>query len=174
MFKSLLGSKEFGGCFCAVWTSFDKDWNARCQDKSQPNFFITKKNIEDNKHVGFLVYQNDALIGWTGSGPKTSFPHLEIKLASRLTNFSEKIWSIGCLALKEQYRGLGLGEKIIEAVVNEARKNKANSIEAYPVTPFHEPRIFRGTFNLYSRLGFKEIGSERDDEYEIKLMSFLF
>ena len=26
LFKELLGSSEFGGCFCAVWTSHDDDW----------------------------------------------------------------------------------------------------------------------------------------------------
>lgn len=24
-FKDLLGSREFGGCFCAVWTGFDEE-----------------------------------------------------------------------------------------------------------------------------------------------------
>jgi hypothetical protein len=71
-FRSLLGSREFGGCFCAVWTTYGDDWLQRCEDKTQPNFFTTKKNIEDGSHVGYFVYQGDDLVGWTGSGPKTS------------------------------------------------------------------------------------------------------
>ena len=101
-FRELLGSNEFGGCFCAVWTSFGEDWGARCGDKSQPNFFITKKNIEDGRHVGFLVYQGGDLVGWTGSGPKTSFPFLKTKLGSRISEFTSEVWSVGCLAVKEK------------------------------------------------------------------------
>lgn len=89
-FRTLLGSSDFGGCFCAVWTSYGDDWVQRCKDKSQPNFFITKKNVEDGRHAGYLVYDGPDLVGWTGSGPKTEFPWLKTKLGSRLSEFSER------------------------------------------------------------------------------------
>jgi hypothetical protein len=65
-FRQLLGSNEFGGCFCAVWTSHSDDWVARCNDKSQPNFFNTKTNVEEGRHAGYLVYEEKNLVGWTG------------------------------------------------------------------------------------------------------------
>jgi GNAT superfamily N-acetyltransferase len=170
VFKDLLGSREFGGCFCAVWTGFDETWEARCADKTQPNFSITRKNVESGKHVGFLVYQDDELVGWTGSGPKTAFPFLKEKLGSRLSEFSENIWSVGCLAVKEAFRGKGISELIIKAVAAEASKNGATHLEAYPTKPFHEPRIFRGTHRLYCKLGFTETTSEVDGDYAIVLM----
>ena len=170
VFRNLLGSKEFGGCFCAVWTSFGDDWGARCGDRSQPNFLITKKNVEDGKHVGYLVYQGTELVAWTGSGPKTAFPYLQTKLGSRLSVFTDESWSIGCLAVSESHRGKGLGDFIVKAVANRAKANGAKFLEAYPTRPFHEPRIFRGTENLYKRLGFVEAGSDRDGEHEILLM----
>lgn len=110
VFRDLLGSSEFGGCFCAVWTSYGDDWVERCHDKSQPNFYITKRNVEAGQHTGFLVYQKNDLIGWTGSGPKTSFPFLKTKLGSRLSEFSSKTWSVGCLAVKAAYRGKGMAD----------------------------------------------------------------
>jgi len=169
-FKDLLGSSEFGGCFCAVWTGYDETWETRCADRSQPNFLITKQNVEAGKHAGYLVYQGDDLVGWTGSGPKTAFPFLKEKLGSRLSEFSEKIWSVGCLAVKESFRGKGLAGLIVQAVAAEAIKHNASSLEAYPTKPFHEPRIFRGTYRLYERMGFAEIGCEKDGDYEITLM----
>jgi hypothetical protein len=36
-FRDLLAGDEFGGCFCAVWTSFGDDWTARCADPARPN-----------------------------------------------------------------------------------------------------------------------------------------
>jgi GNAT superfamily N-acetyltransferase len=171
IFKELLGSSEFGGCFCAVWTSHGDDWIARCHDKSQPNFLITEKNVLEGRHVGYLVYQGNDLIGWTGSGPKIAFPFLKTKLGSRLSDFSPKTWSIGCLAVKEAFRGKGLSDLIIQSVIDEATAKGADTLEAYPIKPFHEPRIFRGTYELYKRLGFVECGSEKDGEYEIVLMN---
>jgi len=169
-FKGLLGSSEFGGCFCAVWTSFDDTWGKRCGDKSHPNFNITAKNTEEGKHIGFLVYQNSELVGWTGSGPKTAFPLLKEKLGSRLSAFESNKWSLGCIAIKEQYRGKGLAEKVVTSVINKARENGAFTMEAYPTRPWHEPRAYRGSFKLFERLGFEEIGTDRDGDFEILLM----
>lgn len=172
VFRQLLGSDDFGGCFCAVWTSHSDDWIARCQDKAQPNFLITKKNVEEGRHVGFLAYLSEDLIGWTGSGPKTAFPFLKTKLGSRLSDFSAETWSIGCLAVGGSFRGQGLAERIVQGVIDEAREHRAVAIEAYPVRPFDEPRIFRGTYQLYKKMGFAEAGAEKDGEHEIVLMKF--
>ena len=126
-FRNLLGSKDFGGCFCAVWTSYGEDWETRCKDKSQPNFHVTFENINSGKHVGYLVYAGESLVGWTGSGPKTAFPLLQTK-----------------------------------------------SVESYPVRPFHEPRMYRGSYNLFEGLGFKVVAEEKDEEFDILLMEYLF
>lgn len=171
VFKELLGSSEFGGCFCAVWTSYGDDWIDRCKDKSQPNFLVTKRNVEAGKHVGFLVYDGSDLIGWTGSGPKTDFPFLKTKLGSRLSSFSTEIWSVGCLAVKEAYRGKGIANLVVKAVAEEAQRKGAVALEAYPTRPFHEPRVFRGTYQMYKRLGFNDVVAEKDEDYEIVLMN---
>lgn len=169
-FRELLGSNDFGGCFCAVWTSHSDDWVSRCNDKAQPNFFITKRNVEAGKHAGYFVYQGNSLVGWTGSGPKTTFPFLKTKLGSRLSEFSDNIWSVGCLSVRETFRGKGISDLIVRSIIEEARSAGAVALEAYPTRPFHEPRIFRGTYQLYKRLGFIEQGTERDGDYEIVLM----
>jgi GNAT superfamily N-acetyltransferase len=135
VFKDLLGSKDFGGCFCAVWTSYSDDWVRRCKDQTQPNFLITKRNVEEGRHVGVLVYRGTDLVGWTGSGPKTDFPFLKTKLGSRLSIFSSEIWSVGCLAIADSYRGNGLADFIIQAVAEEARAKGATHLEAYPTRP---------------------------------------
>jgi GNAT superfamily N-acetyltransferase len=110
-------------------------------------------------------------VGWTGSGPKTAFPFLKAKLGSRISDFAPDVWSVGCLAIKEIYRGKGLADLVVQAVIQQATDQGAKALEAYPVRPFHEPRVFRGTYTLYQRLGFQEISAEKDDEHEVVLMS---
>ena len=170
VFRNLLGSTDFGGCFCAVWTSYGDDWESRCEDKAQPNYFATAAHVKEGKHVGYLVYENDKLVGWTGAGPKTSFPLLKTKLGSRLSAFTEKTWVIGCIALKTEHRGRNLSDRIVEAVIAEAISHGAEGLESFPVRPFHEPRVYRGTEGLYKRAGFKEIGADKDGDFDILLM----
>lgn len=174
LFRDLLGSSDFGGCFCAVWTSYGQDWTKRCNDPAQPNYFTTERLVNQGHHVGYLVFDNDELVGWTGSGPKTAFPQLETKLGSRLSSFSPKTWSVGCLAVPETHRGKKLSERIVAALILEARIHNSEVVEAYPIRPFHEPRIFRGTHSLYQRMGFEEVGSEKDGEFDIVLMRLPF
>lgn len=170
IFRQLLGSKEFGGCFCAVWTSFDDTWVDRCKDPSLPNYFITEANCKAGKHVGYLVFSETELIGWTGSGPKTSFPFLSKKLGSRLSASIDTTWSIGCIAVKESARGQGLSDHIAKAVMALARSKGAKVVEAYPTRPSDEARIFRGSHRMYTRLGFEIVNSEMDGDSEILLM----
>lgn len=74
LFETLLGGPEFGGCFCAVWTSFDQTWTKRCKDPAKPNFSITQQDVFKGRKAGFFVHSGNDLIGWTGAGPKTEFP----------------------------------------------------------------------------------------------------
>lgn len=120
--------------------------------------------------MGFLVYQGEELVGWTGSGPKTAFPLLKDKLGSRLSDFSKRYWSIGCVALKQEFRGKGYAEKIVSAVLAEATASGAILVESYPVRPFDEPRSYRGSYPVFARSGFTEKGSEKDGEFDVLLM----
>lgn len=170
VFRDLLGSTDFGGCFCAVWTSYGADWEARCSDQAQPNFFNTSERVKAGEHIGYLVYEDDQLVGWSGAGPKTGFPLLKTKLGSRLSEVSNSVWSIGCIAIKSEHRGRKLADQIVATIVDKAFKSGAIAVEAYPVRPFHEPRVYRGTQGLYERAGFNEIGFDQDGEYQILLM----
>jgi GNAT superfamily N-acetyltransferase len=169
-FAALLGGGEFGGCFCAVWTSFGDDWAARCADPARPNLAATARDLAAGRRVGYFVRDGGEVVAWTGSGPKTEFPLLATKLGSRLTPSVATTWSVGCLAVREAHRGRRLGAAIVEAVVDEARRAGAACVEAYPVRPFHEPRVYRGTVGVYERAGFAEAGAEKDGEHEIVLM----
>lgn len=170
-FRSLLGGAGFGGCFCAVWSSHDETWAERCGDPAQPNYRITSERIRAGRHVGYLVYRGADLVGWTGSGPKPAFPLLRDKLGSRLTRSDDDtIWSIGCIAIAPAWRGTGLAEAVIRAVVAEARARGARTLEAYPTRPWDEARSYRGSERQYERLGFRLRASERDGATEILSM----
>lgn len=169
-FSALLSGIEFGGCYCAVWRSYDQTWVQRCKDQSHPNLNLTRSFIEQDLHIGFLVYENNELIGWTGSGEKTNSPILKEKLGSRLTPFTSNIWSIGCIAIKENYRGKSKSKLIIKAVITKAKEAGAKYIEAYPIEPWEESRSYRGSRKNYVELGFEEFAHENDGNSKIVCM----
>lgn len=169
-FEDLLGGPEFGGCFCAVWTAHGPDWVARCADPARPNLAVTRRRVVDREHVGFLVHDDGVLVAWTGAGPKAGFPLLASKLGSRLSPSPPDVWAIGCVAVRETHRGTGLSDRIVAAVVDRARAAGAAAVEAYPTRPWDEPRGYRGSHRMYERLGFREVGAERDGATEILLV----
>lgn len=175
-FASLLGSREFGGCFCAVWTSFDADWGARCSDPRRPNLEQTRRDVISGRKPGFLVQLgadqgSSQIVGWVGAGPRTEFPLLATKLGSRLAPQISQTWAIGCLALSGGFRGQGLATAVVSAVLRRAQRGGATAVEAYPVRPWDEPRSYRGSWRLYDRLGFRISAAEPDDASEVLLMS---
>jgi GNAT superfamily N-acetyltransferase len=169
-FRDFLGRDDFGGCFCAVWTAFGDDWVPRCRDSAQPNFHETKRRVLEGQHVGFLVLDETEPVAWTGSGPKSGFPLLATKLASRLTGVTGDVWSVACIAIRADRRGSGLSRRIVELLIDRARDAGATAMEAYPTRPWDEPRSYRGSETTFEKFGFQVEGSERDGESEILLM----
>jgi hypothetical protein len=158
------------GCYCAVWRTYDETWEQRCKDRSLPNLSYAKSAVIGGAHWGFLAFDENGFAGWTASGPKTEFPLLQTKLASRTTPFSPEIWSIGCIAFKETGNNESKAAKIIKAVADTAREANAEFLEAYPTDPWDKPRSYRGSLVQFMNLGFEEFSSEQDGESRILCM----
>ncbi len=95
-------------------------------------------------------------------------------LATGVHPSGKDVWAIGCIAIKQDFRGRGLSDRIMEAVIREARRSGAKVLEAYPTRPWDEPRSFRGSESAYRRAGFQEIGKEQDGASEILLMQLAY
>lgn len=161
-FERLLSRREFHGCYCAVWSNHDDQWEDRCASRSHENLEHMRGRVRRGEKVGFLVSReiDGAVVAWIGAGPKTSFPLLKDLPGSRLGPFEESVWSIGCMAIAFQYRSLGYSKKIVELAVEEARRAEAASIEAYPIEPAEEGCAYRGTRKMYEAAGFQVVDEE--------------
>lgn len=161
-FERLHGGREFGGCFCALWRAPQEGWVERCKTQPKDNFEDTRRRVLDGEHVGFLAIRESdgAVVGWTGSGPKTAFPLMKERPGSRLSPFEDSLWAVGCLAVPFVYRDLGYAREMVRLLVEEARAAGARAIEACPVEPAEESAAWRGSKSLFENLGFKAAGSE--------------
>jgi hypothetical protein len=97
--------KEGGsGCFCASWLAMDSAWAARCKDPLKPNLAITRQNVALGHHIGFLVYEQERLVGWSGASPKAEYLSTEKdRLGARLSAFLSDAWAIGSLAAESDW-----------------------------------------------------------------------
>lgn len=161
-FERLLSGKEFGGCYCAVWSNHDEGWVERCRNRPHENLEHTRARIRAGAHVGFLVNRvsDGAVIAWTGSGPKTAFPSLKDKPGARLGPWEDSVWAIACLSVGFAYRGRGYSPEIVRLIIEEARRRGASSLEAYPVEPAAEEAAYRGSRQMYEALGFRMADGE--------------
>ncbi|MFH1725579.1 MAG: hypothetical protein ABII00_13300 [Elusimicrobiota bacterium] len=161
-FERLLSGREFGGCYCSRWADSDGQWADRCGSRPHENLECTRARLRAGEHVGFLaVRENDgAVIGWTGSGPKTAFPGLKDQPGSRLGPWSDSVWCVACLAIGFSYRDRGYVRPIVDLVVEEARRAGAVAVEAYPVDPGSEEEAYRGSRKLFEAAGFAVADTE--------------
>ncbi len=166
-FEHLLAGKEFGGCYCALWSNYDETWDERCKTRPEENLEHTRARVVARKHTGYLVIRDSdgAVVAWTGSGPKTAFPRMKDRPGSRTGPFEDGVWAVGCVSIARSYRGLGYSRQIIQAVIDEAKHAGAKSIEAYPIEPAAEDQAFRGSKETYEALGFTLAGQEKEGSY---------
>lgn len=166
-FERLMSGKEFGGCYCAVWTNHDESWGDRCQNRPHENLEHTRRRVRAGQTTGFLVQRvsDGEIIGWTGSGPKTAFPLLKDRPGSRLGVWEDSVWAIGCLAIGFAHRSRGYSRGIVDLVVDEAKKAGASSVEAYPLEPASEGASYRGTRKLFAEAGFETADGEASGDF---------
>lgn len=170
-FERLLSGQEFGGCYCAVWTNCDDQWEERCKNRPHENLEHTRVRVRRGEHVGFLVTRESdgAVVAWTGSGPKTGFPRLKKSPGAR-KGPAESVWAIGCLSVGFSFRGQGYVRKIVDLLVAEAAAAGAESIEAYPVEPPEESAAYRGDRKLYAAAGFTVADEDEQDGKKVLRM----
>lgn len=165
-FERLMAGKEFGGCYCAVWTGFGPDWDARCKERPKENLALTEARIRAGDHLGYLLERDDdgSFVGWIAAGPKSSYPYLLQRPGSRLGPGGEGVWAIACLAMGFAHRGRGYSAEAVRLAVLAAKAAGAKTLEAYPLEPAPDGSGYRGTRELYEKAGFKAVEGEPSGE----------
>jgi GNAT superfamily N-acetyltransferase len=71
----------------------------------------------------------------------------------------EKVWSVVCFFVDKKYRRKGVTEKLLEAALKYAKKNKAKVVEGYPIDSEKTPSTFAwtGFAKAFLKVGFKEV-----------------
>ena len=155
-FEKLFGANgACGGCWCMWWRLKRSEYEIQ---KGAGNKKAIKKIISSGTIPGIIAYDNDAPVGWCAIEPRESYALLEnSRVLKRIDH--EKVWSVVCFFVDRKYRRKGVTEKLLEAALTHAKKNKAKIVEGYPIDSKNTPSAFAwtGFASAFRKVGFKEV-----------------
>lgn len=155
-FEKLFGGNgACGGCWCMWWRLKRSQYE---KQKGAGNKKSIKKIVNSGTVPGILAYDNKNPIGWCAIEPRESYALLEnSRVLKRIDD--EKVWSVVCFFTHKKYRRKGVTEKLLEAVLKYAKKNKAKIVEGYPIDSEKTPSAFAwtGFASAFLKVGFNEV-----------------
>jgi GNAT superfamily N-acetyltransferase len=137
-------------CWCMVWRATPSE--AKTPDGKSRKLAMEKR-IAAHTRVGILGYLDGLPIAWCSIAPRPTYRPLGG--VGDLDDTS--VWSLTCLFLKREYRGLDFSAALIKAAINFAKQNGATVVEAYPVNPNSPSFRFMGFVPAFEKLGFEHV-----------------
>ncbi|MCP9895462.1 GNAT family N-acetyltransferase [Vulcanococcus limneticus Candia 3F8] len=114
--------------------------------------------------VGLLGYRGTDPVAWCSVAPRDSYRPL-----GGLDDDERKVWSLVCMFVKREFRGVGLGKELIRAAIQHSRLQGADILEVYPVDPESPSYRFMGFVPTFQELGFKEVGRAGSRRHVMRL-----
>jgi GNAT superfamily N-acetyltransferase len=142
-----------------AWRLPTREWE---RQKGAGNERALKRLVESGEATGVLAFVDDAPVGWCSVGPRADFRGMETKV-SLATDWDEHTWSVTCFFIKKDWRGRGVGRRLLEGAVKLARENGARRIEGYPVVPSSSkaalpgPFVWTGLPQMFERARFRPV-----------------
>lgn len=117
-----------------------------------------KQLVFENKPTGFLGFYDGKAIAWCALAPRKDFIKLSKSRVHKPID-DKPVWSIPCLFIHKDFRMHGVSTALLKAVILYAKKEKIETLEAYPTIPTTErlPDSFAwiGLCKSFERAGFK-------------------
>lgn len=161
--EQLFGAKgACGGCWCMLWRvpKGGKLWAA---SKGETNRLAFKALVESGKARGLLAFDGAQPVAWCSLGPREDFPKID-NSPSLNVPMPAGAWVVSCLYVAAPWRGRGVGEQLLLAAVEYARRKKAGALFGYPSKPpagVKLPAAFAwtGVPAMYRHAGFRALRS---------------
>ena len=157
LFVQLFGERgACGNCWCMYFRLKKDEFVAGKENEA--NKESMKELVLAGKPTGVLgIYEGQA-IGWCAFAPREDFLKLGNSRVHKPID-KERVWSVTCFFIDKNFRRMGVSVAMLKGLIEVARKQKVNIIEAYPTIPTQEklPDSFAwiGLYKSFERAGFK-------------------
>ena len=156
-FVVLFGEKgACGNCWCMYFglnkTTFEKG------KLSEGNKQAMKQLVWESKPTGLLAFHKEIPIAWCAFAPREEFKKLEKSRVHKPID-EQKVWSIPCTFIAKEYRKQGISIELLKGLIQYAKENGINILEAYPTIPTQKklPDAFAwiGLYKSFEKAGFE-------------------
>jgi GNAT superfamily N-acetyltransferase len=140
-------------CWCVIW----RDPPDARRGFGRPQIRgLMEARVRAGIPIGILAYEDGEPAGWCSVAPRETYR--DDLAGPGGPDDHEGVWSIVCFFLPRPRRGQGLGEALLGAAIDTARRHGARVVEAYPVDPESPSYRYMGFVSMFARAGFREIG----------------
>lgn len=152
-FLAVFGKGGPNYCWCMPYrvTPEEKKSAPRGSDRKA----LMLDRIAEKVPVGLVGYLEGEPVAWVSVAPRDTF---NASLGGPEAKGGERIWALTCMFIRRTHRGRGLGHQLIEAAIRQAKKRKADVLEAYPVDPESPSYRHMGFVPAFAAAGFKPAG----------------
>jgi len=156
-FVQLFGNKgACGNCWCMYYRLNKSEFKEGKVEDGNKN--AMKELVWENKPAGILGFYDGQAIAWCAFAPREDFIKLEKSRVHKRID-DKMVWSIPCFFIEKSFRRLGVSVALLKGVLEYARENGIEIIEAYPTIPTQEklPDSFAwiGLYTSFERAGFE-------------------
>ncbi len=153
--------EEWSACYCLE--SHLGDENDAIWDNRQARREKAGQLIRQGIMQGYLVYDNDKIIGWCNAGDKKSYAPVIGSGEHETEDLSRsRVKVIYCLEIAPAYRGMGISHRIVERVCEDAKNDGFDYVEAYPFLDRNFEYQYHGPVHLYESHGFERLADKSD------------
>lgn len=155
-YEKLFGEKgACGGCWCMSFRLPNKEWEAG--KKNGANKKKMHDLVDQKKPTGVLALLGDQAIAWAALAPRKDFEKLGRSRIHKPID-DKVVWSVPCTFIHKDFRNKGVSVALLKGVIELAKKNKIEILEAYPTIPSGKlPDAFAwiGIYKSFEKAGFK-------------------
>lgn len=155
--ETLFGAERgaVAGCWCLWFRLTRKEWDAPGRDGRKR---ALRTLVERGPPPGVLGYLDGAPAAWVAVSPRREQPVIERSRVTRPID-DRPAFAITCFYLAPRARRRGLMRPLVAAAVEEARRQGARLVEAYPADapPGTRTTGYRGLLRPFLDAGFLEV-----------------
>lgn len=146
-------------CYCVNWCSADHR-ALECPDREQRRK-MALEYVKNNIIKGYVALADNKIIGWCNANTKADcincagilYAVPEIQKAA--SSADEKIKSVYCFMIAEEYHRQGIARRLLQAVCLDAKEEGYDYVEVYPHKDYsNKSEQFMGFDELYISEGF--------------------
>lgn len=147
------------GCWCMFWKQSSAEYN---EGRGEANRKAMMQLVIQGEDLGLLAFSPQGEVcGWVAVAPRENYKRLQKSTTLKPID-EQAVWSITCFFIHRNFRGMGIGTKLVAAALEFVKAKGGSLVEAYP-SLLDESRvpsssIYTGVPQIFERLGFEKVG----------------